>query len=144
MATQEAVGPEVEELLAGMARDLVGEGDAKAPPVLSVLAPDLRLLADAEAGLGKQKGSREVGPQGFAAEVGDVDVVPRSLRRLVGEVGEWVLPFFAQVARSGLDDDPVGFEDRALVLAGEVHDQPLVMGARGDDYVFEHVRTSFE
>jgi hypothetical protein len=87
VATQEAVLPEVGDLLAGVAGNTVREGDLQRPPNLVVLTPRSEFLGD-ETGIGVEEGSGEVGPEGLARKVGDVNVVPRRLADLAVERSE--------------------------------------------------------
>ena len=78
---QQAGVVEVEELLCGVAVDVVGEVDlerAVADPVLD----ERRHFFDAKSGIGEQEWRRKVGPPGLTGEVGCVQGGPR---RVVGQ-----------------------------------------------------------
>jgi hypothetical protein len=86
VATHEAVGAKMSDLRFGVAGDAVGKGDLQPAPFLAILMPWLDLFT-LEARVGVEEGRSEVGPQGLAGEVGDVEFVPWRFERLAGKRG---------------------------------------------------------
>src|SRR5271170_7668133 len=93
VAAEQTVVAEAENLFAGVARHVVGEGHFQPPPGfgLELKRCDLFRL---ESFVSAKERSVEVRPERFTGEVGHLDVVPRSFALLARERFFWVVAGF--------------------------------------------------
>jgi len=143
VTAEQAVGTEAGDLFAGVALDAIGEGDLEAAPGFACDLDGGNFFGG-ESLLGVEERSVEVGPEGFADEVGDVNFVPGGFALLSCEGLLGVVAGIEQGSVGGFDNDAVGLKDGALVLAWEVDREALVACFGGEDDILEKVSLAFD
>ena len=125
-----------------MAFHRVREDNLQTPPRF-LAGPNRRNFFGDEIWADEQERHVEIGPQCFAAEAGDVDIVLGRFPLLFLERLFWVIASFDWSAVRFLDDDSAGVEDRAFILAGKVRGETFRLRFGGHYHILQSIRLAF-
>src|SRR5271154_459584 len=91
-----------------------------------------------------EKRNGQISPKGVAVEVGELQIVPRALKRLAIERFPWIASTVEGSAAFVLNGNLAWREKKASILTDEVCDQTLEVQAKFDADVFQSIRLAFD
>ena len=117
MAAKSSVWAKTRDLFARVATDGVRKSGFQTSPGLSTFL-NRRNFFYGKTCVGIEERNREICPERFTAEIGDMDVVPGRLALLTCKRVPRMIARLDELAIGGLYRDPAGLENSSLVLPG--------------------------